>query len=142
MNNKSIRIEYPEGEMPAILNRKPKKHLKNLKTGYLRIFQDALIELGKDKELSGDDLRVFMGILANLEYENIFRESLTKLSSDIEINRSTISRSVSKLVKKHYLVKIGGQGRVNHYMVDPRTIFRTRAEHLSDLFDVWDEVKR
>ena len=142
MNNKSIRIEYPEGEMPAILNCKPKKYLKNLKTGYIRFFQDALMELGKDKELSRDDLRVFLGILASLEYENIFRESLTKLASDLNINRANVSRSVSKMVKKHYLVKIGNQGKVNHYMVDPRIIFRTRAEHLSDLFDVWDEVKR
>ena len=142
MNNKSIRIEYPEGEMPAILNRKPKKYLKNLKTGYIRFFQDALMELGKDKELSKDDLRVFLGILASLEYENIFRESLTKLASELNINRANVSRSVSKMVEKHYLVKIGNQGKVNHYMVDPRIIFRTRAEHLSDLFDVWDEVKR
>ena len=142
MNNKSIRIEYQDGERPAVLTRKPKKYLKNLKTGYVRVFQDCLVELGKDKDLSGDDLRVFLGILANLEYENIFRDSLTKLASDINMNRVNVSRCVSKLVKKRYLVKVGSQGKVNHYMVDPRMLFRTRAEHLTDLFDVWDEVKR
>ena len=133
---KTVKIEYPE-DRQIVVSSRLKKYLKS---DYIRAFQEGLLEIICDKDLSGEDVRIFFGIVANLEYENIFRMPLAVLSRQLGIDRSNISKSVSKLVQKNYLTKISSQGRVNHYMADPRIAFKSRASNLSGVMSRWDEI--
>ncbi len=133
---KTVKIEYPE-DRQIVVSSRLKKYLKS---DYIRAFQEGLSEIICDRDLSGEDVRIFFGIVANLEYENVFRMPLAVLSRELGIDRSNISKSVSKLVQKNYLTKISSQGRVNHYMADPRIAFKSRASNLSGVIDRWDEI--
>ena len=135
-NTKTLKIEYPEDKQIVISSRLK----KYLKSDYVRAFQEGLSEIICDRDLSGEDVRVFFGIVANLEYENVFRMSLSALSTELGIDRSNISKSVSKLVQKNYLTKIDSQGKVNHYMADPRIAFKSRASNLNGVVDRWDDL--
>ena len=134
-NTKTLKIEYPADKQIVVSSR----IRKYLKSDYVRAFQEGLSEIICDRDLSGEDVRVFFGIVANLEYENIFRMPLALLSRELGIDRSNISKSVSKLVQKNYLMKIDSQGRVNHYMADPRIAFKSRASKLNGVVNRWDD---
>ena len=135
-NTKTLKIEYP-ADKQIVVSSRIKKYLKS---DYVRAFQEGLSEIICDRDLSGEDVRIFFGIVANLEYENIFRMPLAVLSRELGIDRSNISKSVSKLVRKNYLTKIDSQGRVNYYMADPRIAFKSRASKLNGVVDRWDEL--
>ena len=135
-NTKTLKIEYP-ADKQIVVSSRIKKYLKS---DYVRAFQEGLSEIICDRDLSGEDVRIFFGIVANLEYENIFRMPLAALSRELGIDRSNISKSVSKLVQKNYLTKINTQGRVNHYMADPRIAFKSRASKLDRVVNRWDDL--
>ncbi len=136
MNTKTYKIECPEDRKLLGIVVPTQK----LKSNHVRAFQDGLTELVLDKELCGDDLRTLLGILANLEYENVFTMSLTALSSKLQMPRQNLSKSVGKLVKKQYLNKINSQGNVSHYMVDPRIAFKSRVSKFTKVVDRWDDL--
>ena len=135
-STKTLKIEYP-ADKQIVVSSRIKKYLKS---DYVRAFQEGLSEIICDKDLSGEDVRIFFGIVANLEYENIFRMPLAVLSRELGIDRSNISKSVSKLVQKNYLTKINSQGRINHYMADPRIAFKSRASKLDEVVNQWDDL--
>ena len=136
MKNNTYKIECPEDKkLLGILVPQQK-----LKSDHSRIFHDGIMELILDEDLTGTDLRAFLGILANLEYENSFTMSLTSLSTKLGIQRPDLSKAVSKLIKKNYLHKVGKQGQINHYMVDPRIVFRSRVSKLSKVINRWDDL--
>lgn len=138
MNNNTYKIECPEDhKLLGIVVPKQK-----LKEEYSRVFHQGLMELVLDSDLSGNDLRVFLGVLAHVEYENSFTMSLTALSSNLGIPRQSLSRSITKLIKKGYLHKQGNQGQINHYMVDPRIVLRSRASKFSKVLDRWDNLPK
>ena len=136
MNNRTYKIECPEDRKLlgiVVPNQK-------LKSNHIRTFQEGLLEIILDSDLSGDDLRTFFGILAYLEYENKFTMSLTALAEKLEMYRPNLSKSVNKLVKKGYLSKENNQGKVNHYMVDPRIAFKSRVSKFSKIVERWDDL--
>ena len=138
MNNKTYKIECPEDRKLLGIVVPTQK----LKSDHIRTFQEGLLELILDDNLSGDDLRTFFGILAHLEYENKFTMSLTALAEKLGMYRPNLSRSVNKLVRKGYLTKENSQGKINHYMVDPRIAFKARVSKFSKVLDSWDDLPR
>ena len=136
MNSRTYKIECPEDRKLLGIVVPTRK----LKSDHIRTFQDGLMELILDNDLSGDDLRVFLGILANLEFENRFTMSLTELAKKLGMYRQNLSRCVSKLNRKGYLVKEGGQGKVNYYMVDPKIAFKCRVSKFNKVIKRWDEL--
>ena len=135
-NTKTYKIECPEDrKLVGIIVPNQK-----LKSSHIRTFQEGLLEVVLDDNLSGDDLRTLLGILAHLEYENKFTMSLSALSTKLKMPRPSLSKAVGKLVKKGYLTKEGSQGKVSHYMVDPRIAFKSRVSKLSKVLDHWDNL--
>ncbi len=135
MVNRKIEIHYPED---AVLNvySKPAKYLNN---SYFRCFSDEVIALGKDKGLSGNDLRVFLVIIGNLGYNNIVNISQNELASQSNIRQQDISQSIKKLISKGYLQIVDKIGRRNIYMVNPNVVFKSRAKNLKELKQAWDK---
>ena len=59
----------PEGYKPFGMYLPEKKLSRNSR--HLRVYQDSLGELAKDKDLTGETLRVFLGVLEHLNYEKV-----------------------------------------------------------------------
>ena len=113
MVNRKIEIYHPED---TVINVYPKP-AKYLKSDYFRGFSEEVIALSKDKDLSGNDLRVFLAIIGNLGYDNIVNISQNELGSQSDIHQQHISKSLKKLISKGYLQIVEKIGRRNIYMV-------------------------
>ncbi|MGF1487031.1 MAG: MarR family transcriptional regulator [Prochloraceae cyanobacterium] len=135
MLNRKIEIHYPED---AVLNvySKPAKYLKS---DYFRGFSEEALALSKDKDLSGNELRVFLAIIGNLGYNNIINISQNELANQSNIRQQDISQSIKKLISKGYLQVVDKIGRRNIYMVNPNVVFKSRAKNFKELKRAWDK---
>ena len=132
---RKLEVYYPEDSVVNIFNQ-PNKYLKD---DYARYFSSEMLGLAVDKDFSGNDLRVFLAILANLGFDNILNISQQKLSNQLEIHRSDVTKSIKKLVSKGYLEIIDTVGRQNIYMFNPSVAFKSKAKNLKDLKRVWNK---
>ncbi len=132
---RKLEVYYPEDSVVNIFNQ-PNKYLKD---DYARYFSSEMLGLAVDKDFSGNDLRVFLAILANLGFDNILNISQQKLSNQLEIHRSDVAKSIKKLVSKGYLEIIDTVGRQNIYMFNPSVAFKSKAKNLKDLKRVWNK---
>ena len=136
MSNRKYTIECPEDRRLMGLLVPTKK----FKSEYVRVFQEGFLEIVLDKDLTGDDMRVLFGMISHMEYENKFTVPLGRLAEAIGMKRQNVSRSVQKLLQKRYLTKDGNQGRVNHYLIDPRITVKCRNNKYSNVTRHWDEL--
>lgn len=132
---KKLEVYYPEDSVVNIFNQ-PKKYLKD---DYARYFSSEMLGLAVDKDFSGNDLRVFLAILANLGFDNVLNISQQELSNQLEIHRSDIAKSIKKLVSKGYLEITDTVGRQNIYMFNPCVAFKSKAKNLKHLKQVWNK---
>ncbi len=135
MISKKLEVYYPEDSVVNVFAQ-PKKYLKD---DYARHFSSEMLGLAVDKDLSGNDLRVFLAILANLGFENILNISQQELSNQLEIHRPAIAKSIKKLISKGYLEIVDTVGRQNIYMFNPSVAFKSRAKNLKELKHAWDK---
>ena len=135
MISKKLEVYYPEDSVVNVFA-EPKKYLKG---DYARHFSSEMLGLAVDKDLSGNDLRVFLAILANLGFENILNISQQELSDQLEIHRPAIAKSIKKLISKGYLEIIDTVGRQNIYMFNPNVAFKSKAKNLKELKHAWDK---
>ena len=129
-----------EESMRLVAYIRPHKHLKG-EEGYMRIFQSSLMRIAQDREATGETLRVFLGILACVEWDNTFDTSITSLGKELGMNRTAVSRQIRWLLDEKYLKKIGVEKCVNVYMLDPNVGFKTRSVNLGKLRQKFDDVK-
>ena len=129
-----LEVYYPEDSVVNVFA-EPKRYLKN---DYARHFSSEMLGLAVDKDLSGNDLRVLLAILANLGFENIVNISQQELSEQLKINRPAVARSIKKLILKGYLEIIDTVGRQNIYMFNPSVAFKSKAKNLKELKQAWD----
>ena len=137
VQNRKVEIYYPKDTVLNVFP-KPKKYLRD---SYARCFLDEAMALGVDKDLSGNDLRVLLIIIANLGYENIINISQSDLSEQSRISQQNISKSIKKLISKGYLQVVDTIGRRNIYMLNPNVAFRSRAKNLKELKQAWNEER-
>jgi predicted transcriptional regulator len=135
MRSKKLEIYYPEDSVVNVFA-KPGKYLKD---DYARYFLSEMLSLAVDKDFSGNDLRVFLAILANLDYENTLNISQQKLADQLNIDRSAIGKSIKRLISKGYLQVVDTAGRQNIYQFNPHIAFRSRAKNYKDLCRAWDK---
>ena len=132
---KKLEVYYPEESVVNIFT----KSNTYLKDDYARYFSNEMLGLAVDKDFSGNDLRVFLAILANLGFENVLSISQQELSSQLGIHRSDVAKSIKKLISKKYLEIIDTVGRQNIYMFNPSVAFKSRAKNLKELKHAWDK---
>ncbi len=133
--NKKLEVYYPEDSVVNIFSQ-PNRYLKD---DYARYFSNEMLGLAVDKDFSGNDLRVLLGILANIGFNNILDISQQDLSNQLGIHRSDIAKSIKKLIFKGYLEIIKTIGRQNIYMFNPSVAFKSRAKNLKELKHAWDK---
>ena len=134
MVSKKLEVYYPEDSLVNIFT-EPKRYLKD---DYARHFSTEMLGLAVDRDLSGNDLRVLLAILANLGFENIVNISQQELSDQLKINRPAVAKSLKKLISKGYLEVVDTIGRRNVYMFNPSVAFKSRAKNLKQLKHAWD----
>lgn len=133
-SKKSFEVTYTE-DRPVVIVLSQKRLGKN----YLRMYQDAFLEIAQDKELNQTDTRVLLAILGKLDYENDFNLTQAEIGKLLQVAPSNVSKSFVKLEAKGYLHLVRVEGRKKVYQFNPYLAFRSRAKNFQPLCNHWDK---
>lgn len=135
MASKNHQNEVPEGYLPFGGFRP----LVKMKDNYVRIFQEALLEIANDPEYTRSHLRLLLGLLALVDYENLFKCSKSKLGEKIGMPQPSVSRAWKLLEKRGIVQPVEEIGNVTIYRLDPRFAYRSRNTKYSKVVKAWDD---
>jgi DNA-binding transcriptional ArsR family regulator len=113
----------------------PKKH--RLEGHFLMATQDGLIRLAKETDLTGEDLRVLLIYLGNLDFENFLQISQSYIATDLGMKKENVSRATKKLVDKGILIKGLKVGRHQTYRLNAFYGWKGKADKR-----YWDECNK
>jgi DNA-binding MarR family transcriptional regulator len=133
--DRSLTITVPD-DVQTVFYSWDKKHLKG-KGHYIRVFQDIMLEIAKDRELNLTDHRILMVVLSCMEFENRFGLAQGEISKMIDVDRANVSRSLQKLEQRKFVVCVSIDNRKKIYTINPHLAFKTKSKCLADLEDEW-----
>lgn len=116
---KDLELRDPEtgeivGQTPFLTRKKV-----NLYGEYVMARQEGFLRLAKDKDLTGEDLRVLHVYFGNLDFENFIQISQQAIADYLEMHKQNVSRSTKKLVDKGILIEGTKVGKHNTYRLNP-----------------------
>lgn len=113
----------------------PKK--RRLEGDFVMATQDGFLRLARDPDISGEDYRVLMIYLANLDFENFIQISQSYIATDLKIAKQSVSRATKRLVDKGILIKGLKVGRHQTYRLNAFYGWKGKADK-----KYWDECNK
>ncbi len=99
--------------------------------------QDGLIRLAKEPDLTGEDLKVLLIYLGNLDFENFLQISQSYIATDLGMKPAHVSRATKKLVDKGILIKGLKVGKHQTYRLNAFYGWKGKADK-----KYWDECNK
>lgn len=118
MSDRIIRqLDIGTGELLAgCLVYVPRK--KKFPSGWFMMFQDTLIEIAKDREITGEVYRVLFYILSQMDFENRIRATQAGAAAALGLQKTHVSRAFKTLCDKGILLKGPKEGRTATYLLN------------------------
>lgn len=101
--------------------------------GWCMSFQESLLSIAKDREITGEIHRVLDVIIANVEYGNDVNVSQGWIAEFLGMRQSHVSRSVGVLLKKGILVERENLARCKIYSLNPDYVWKGSAKQLKEV---------
>lgn len=117
--------EVKEGYFVYVAYPKPK--IKN--TRWMMTFQDSLIEIAKDRELTGEIKSVLFFLMGNLEFENYISIKQVEIAKQLEMHKTHVSRAIKVLVDKEIILKVK-EGTTTGYRLNPTYGWKGKVENM------------
>jgi DNA-binding MarR family transcriptional regulator len=86
--------------------------------GWFMIFQDMLVEMAKDREMTGETCRVLFYLLGKMDFENYVRVTQGDAAAALGLQKTNVSRAVKTLCDKGILLKGPKAGRSATYRLN------------------------
>ena len=86
--------------------------------GWVAMSQNAMMELAR-ADLGAQDMRVLFAVLAKLDFENYLLLSIADLAKEIDMQRSNVSSSITKLEGLGVLTRGPKAGRSSTFRLNP-----------------------
>jgi len=90
---------------------------------------DAFEILGSSSGLTGRDYYVLFGLLRRLDFENLIVLSQADLARELNMKRTHVNRSISKLVKIEALIAGPKMGHHRSYKLNPNLGWKGSAKN-------------
>ncbi len=113
----------------------PKK--RHLGGQFVMAAQDGFLRLGLDPDITGQDYRVLMIYLGNLDFENYLQIHQTWIAESLGIKKEQVSRSTKKLIEKGVLIKGSKVGKHTTYRLNPFYGWKGKADK-----KYWEEYEK
>lgn len=95
--------------------------------------------LAQDKSLGADDFRVFFGLIAHIDYENLLVLNQADLARDLSMQRQNVQRSIKRLIGTGAILEGPKIGVSRSYRFNPQFGWKGSAKnHVTAL----DEVRQ
>ncbi|WFF74034.1 replication/maintenance protein RepL [Proteiniclasticum sp. QWL-01] len=91
-------------------------------------------------ELHGTDYKIFFYLLSNINYTNNISSIKQKdISQELNIHKTTVSKSLKKLEELQYIAKVE---KFNGYMINPNIFYvgKNKADERDKIRDEFDEI--
>ncbi|SJM90680.1 winged helix-turn-helix domain-containing protein [Crenothrix polyspora] len=85
---------------------------------WMMTFQDSLITIAKDKELTGATKSVLFFLMGNLEFENFITIKQVEIAKQLEMQKTHVSSAIKLLVNKGIILKVK-EGTTSGYKLNP-----------------------
>lgn len=129
-------IDLDTGEIvEELLVAFPKK--RRLEGEFVMSTQEGFLRLAKEADLTGEDYKVLLIYLSNLDFENYLQISQTWIADDLGMPRQNVSRATKKLVSKGILIKGLKVGKHQTYRLNAFYGWKGKADKR-----YWDECEK
>lgn len=81
-------------------------------------FQDAFLELAKDREITGEVQRVLLYFFGRLDFDNYIHLAQTEIADALGMKKANVSRAVRILCDKQIILKGPKTGRTITYRLN------------------------
>ena len=95
-------------------------------------FQDALIEIAKDPEITQEPLKLLLFLFGHLDYENFIHISQKEMAQELGMTQSSISRAMSLLCRKYIVELAPKTGRTKCYRLNPHFGWKGKVTNLNE----------
>ncbi len=99
-------------------------------TGWSMLFQDAFIELAKEKELWGQPMAVFHFLLGKMDFENRILVQQVEIAEALDIPPSRVSEAMKKLADKGVIIRDQKIGRTWIYTLNDHYGWKGKVSNL------------
>jgi DNA-binding Lrp family transcriptional regulator len=93
------------------------------------MFQNALVEVSKNRALTGMDRRVLFYMIGVMEYENLVRLTQRQIAEELQSSQQEISKSIQKLYDEGYLLVDEVYGSAYIYKISEDLVWKGKTEN-------------
>lgn len=108
------------------------KHVEKI-GGWCMSFQESLLSIAKDREITGEVHRVLDVLIASVEYGNDINISQGWIAEFLGMRQSHVSRSIGVLLRKGILVERDNLARCKIYSLNPDYVWKGTARQLKEV---------
>jgi biotin operon repressor len=105
------------------------KHKKILGEPFMLMFQNALVEVSKNRALTGTDRRVLFYMIGVMEYENLVRLTQRQIAEELQSSQQEVSKSIQKLYDEGYLMIDEIYGSAYIYKISEDLVWKGKTEN-------------
>jgi hypothetical protein len=115
-NSRVIEVDADTGEvLHGCMVYIPFRRKHPASTRFFMAFQDALIEIAKDDELTLEPKNVLLYLLGHLNFENFLHVSQTDIADALGMKKTNVSRAMRLLITKGIILDGPKVGRMKTY---------------------------
>lgn len=107
----------------------PKPAGNGFKKGWIAMAQDATMILAQDKSLGADDFRVFLGLVAHIDFENLLVLNQAELARELDMHRQHVQRSIKRLMATGAILEGPRIGVSRSYRFNPNFGWKGSAKN-------------
>lgn len=131
MKNKEL-VDQATGEvMYAVFPVIPKLKTKR----WFMAFQDPMLSIAQDKELSGEPLRVLMYLFGKIDFENYLQVLQKDIAADLEMHKVNVSKAMKLLISKGIVLEGPKVGQSKTYRLNEHYGWKGKVKNLQKARD-------
>ena len=100
--------------------------------GWIMSSQEALELLAKDKELTGETLRVLLFLMAHLDFENWIQITQSEIAKNLSLQKQNVSRAIIALEKKEIILRGPKIGKSYAFRLNPDFGWKGKVKNLDE----------
>jgi len=103
-----------------------------IRKGWFMAFQEAFIELAKDREITWEVQRVLYYFFGKLDFENYIHITQTEIAEALGMQKTNVSRAVKTLCDKKIILKGPKTGKTITYRLNSNYGWKGKVRNLQE----------
>ena len=116
------------------------KKKRALGVNWVAMFQAGMEYLSQQKNMSGEQWRVFAYLMSRLDYDNYLRVPQKEIAEHLDLTVPNVSRAIKALIELDVIIPGPLAGRFKTYRLNPRIGLRG-TKHKKETIIEYDELR-